>query len=334
MPANAKPLLSVIVIGYKMARQLGNTLYSLSTQYQRGVSEKDYEVIVVENASDHNFDESALPTLGNNFHFFRRQESSPSPVPAMNFAFGQCRGEVVGLIVDGARMVTPGVLQYVLMAHRMNNQSLTAVPGYQLGHKPQNESALEGYCEEVEQSLLRGIDWRRDGYELFTIASISGANPNGYLQPIMECNCLFAPMRSFARIGFADQRFDLRGGGAINLHMFRSLGLLPESMLVVLPGEGSFHQYHGGVTTSGRADVAAEQQQHRAQLQAIWSNNFHSLRREPLLLGTVSRQAQPYLQLSSEKAQKRFNRFKHQGLSPWIDDKSEIIVDNEANGLL
>ena len=39
-------------------------------------------------------------------------------------------------------------------------------------------------------------------------------------------------MKSFASIGFADQRFDLRGGGAINLHMYRSLGLLPESKLV------------------------------------------------------------------------------------------------------
>lgn len=323
MPASAHPLLSVIVIGYKMARQLGNTLYTLSTRYQRGVSENDYEVIVVENASNQNFDESALLSLGNNFHFFRRQESTVSPVPAMNFAFKKCRGEIVGLIVDGARMVTPGVLQYVLMAHRMSSQVLTAVPGYQLGHKPQNESALEGYCEEVEQSLLAGIDWQHDGYELFKIASISGANPNGYLQPIMECNCLFAPLQSFRQIGFADERFNLRGGGAINLHMFRRLGLLPDSKLVVLPGEGSFHQYHGGVTTSGHASVAAESAQHRAQLQDIWQHGFHSLRREPVLLGAVPPQAQPYLQLSSEKAQTRFKRLKQQGLPAWEDDDSQ-----------
>lgn len=329
-----KPVLSVIVIGYKMARQLANTLYTLSSSYQRGSIEDDYEVVVVENASVDNFDESILSSLGNNFRFFRRQESAPTPVPAINFAFEQCRGDIVGLIIDGARMVTPGVIQHVLLAQRVHKHAMTAVPGYQLGDKPQNESALEGYCEATEKKLLASVDWRSDGYELFSISSISGANPNGYLQPIMECNCLFAPMRSFERIGFADQRFDLRGGGAINLHMFRSLGLLPESKLVVLPGEGSFHQYHGGVTTSGHSEVAAEQQQHREQLQAIWSNNFHSLRREPLLLGTVSRQAQPYLQLSSEKAQKRFDRFKHQGLSPWIDDKPEIIVDKKANGLL
>ena len=319
MPA-ARPLLSVIVIGYKMARQLANTLYTLSSTYQRDVSEQDYEVIMVENASSDNFDESILDELGDNFHFFRRDETAATPVPAMNFAFQQCRGEIVGLIIDGARMVTPGVIHYVLMSQRMYPNALTAIPGYQLGSKPQNESALEGYCEAVEQQLLDSVDWCNDGFELFGISSISGANPNGYLQPIMECNCLFAPMDSFREIGFADPRFTLRGGGAINLHMFRSLGLLPQSRLVVLPGEGSFHQYHGGVTTSGHTEVKNERDQHRAQLQDIWKNNFHALRREPVLLGAVSPQALPYLQLSANKAQLRFKRLKHLGLPAWEDD--------------
>ncbi len=330
--ATAKPLLSVIVIGYKMARQLANTLYTLSNAYQRDVSEDDYEVVVVENASTDNFDESILPGLGTNFRFFRREETAATPVPAMNFAFEQCRGEMVGLIIDGARMVTPGIIHHVLMAQRMYADALTAIPGYQLGSKPQNESALEGYCEAVEEKLLDSINWRDDGYQLFGISSISGANPNGYLQPIMECNCLFAPMRSFREIGFADPRFTLRGGGAINLHMFRSLGLLPRSRLVVLPGEGSFHQFHGGVTTSGHAEVDREREQHRAQLQAIWNDNFHALRREPVLLGTVSPQALPYLQLSAKKAQLRFNRLKHLGLPAWEDDTGPGSIDDNANG--
>ena len=325
-----KPALSVIVIGYKMARQLANTLYTLSSSYQREVVEDDYEVVVVENASAENFDESILSSLGNNFHFFRRHESAPTPVPAMNFAFAQCRGEIVGLLIDGARMVTPGVLQGVLMAHRIHKQALTVVPGYQIGDKPQNESALEGYCEEVEEKLLAGVDWQTDGYELFTISSISGANPNGYLQPIMECNCLFAPLASFRQIGLADERFNLRGGGAINLHMYRSLGLLPGSKLVVLPGEGSFHQYHGGVTTSGHSDVADQGEQHRAQLQAIWQNNFHSLRREPILLGAVPPQAQIYLELSSAKAQLRFKRLKKMSLPNWADDTPSLPDDSNA----
>ena len=140
----------------------------------------------------------------------------------------------------------------------------------------------------AEKELLKSTNWKENGYELFSIADISGANPHGYLQPIMECNCMFAPAESFKKIAYADERFTLRGGGAINLHMFRSLGLLEGSTLIVLPGEGSFHQYHGGVTTSEYQGLEQEHASHSVQLQDIWQGDFHSLRREPILLGAVT----------------------------------------------
>lgn len=318
-----KPLLSVIVVGYKMSRQLANTLFTLSSGYQLGVSEHDYEVIVVENSSNENFDESILPALGGNFHFFRREETGQTPVPAVNFAFEQCRADTIGLIIDGARMVTPRVIQYALMAARLSTHSLTLVPGYHLGHQEQQFNLSKGYDEEAEKRLLETVDWRHNGYELFDIATISGANPNGYLQPIMECNCLFASAESFSAIGYADERFTLRGGGAINLHMFRSLGMLKESKVVVLPGEGSFHQYHGGVTTSEYAGLDDQHAAYSSQLQSIWNNEFHSLRREPILLGAVTHWAQPYMQLSLKKAKKRFFRSRAQGVRLWEDDLFE-----------
>ena len=55
MPPN--PKVSVIVIAYRMASQLQNTLLTLAPGYQRGVSAEDYEVIVLENDSGEN-----LPT--------------------------------------------------------------------------------------------------------------------------------------------------------------------------------------------------------------------------------------------------------------------------------
>jgi hypothetical protein len=104
-----------------MPEQLAQTLYTLSSAYQMGVSEQDYEVVVVENSSSDNFDESILPELGNNFHFFRREESARTPVPAINFAFEKCRGASIGLMIDGARMLTPRVIQYVLMSQRISS---------------------------------------------------------------------------------------------------------------------------------------------------------------------------------------------------------------------
>lgn len=317
-----QPLLSVIVIGYKMSRQLANTLFTLSTAYQRGVSEQDYEVIVVENASSDNFDESILPSLGNNFHFYRREETAQTPVPAINFAFEKCRGQAVGLMIDGARMVTPRVIEYALASQRLADNFLTVVPGYHLGDQAQHFNLSSGYDETVEKNLLDSTCWRTNGYELFTIADISGANPNGYLQPIMECNCMFASMASFKKIGYADERFTLRGGGAINLHMFRSLGLLKENTYIVLPGEGSFHQFHGGVTTSEYDGRNRENELHNTQLQNIWDGKFHSLRREAMLLGAVTPWAQDYLQFSSERSLKRFKRIQARGEALWEDDNA------------
>src|SRR5689334_5918442 len=46
------PLLSLLVIVHRMPEQAGRTLRSLSPSYQRNAAASDYEVIVVENASD------------------------------------------------------------------------------------------------------------------------------------------------------------------------------------------------------------------------------------------------------------------------------------------
>lgn len=312
--------LSVIVIGYKMARQLANTLYTLSPAYQRNITENDYEVIVVENESSDNIPAPEVESLGKNFRYFRRQESGVSPVPALNFGFAQCRGSTIGLIVDGARMVTPGALYRALQASQLGDNIITAAPGYHLGEQEQQYNKTNQYTEETEQALMATIDWRQEGYELFRIATFSGANQKGYLQPMMECNCLFAPHDSFRRIGYADEDFTLRGGGSINLHMYRSLGMLADSQLVVLPGEGSFHQYHGGVTTSEYDGLDAELASHKKQLHAKWGGVFHSLRRNPTLLGSIPQQAQHFLTLSTHYAEKRLKRLSNAKQPLWPDD--------------
>ena len=168
--------------------------------------------------------------------------------------------------------------------------------------------------------MLDSVAWRADGYELFNISTFSGANRRGYLQPIMECNCVFSSTQNFAHIGFADERFQLRGGGSINLHMYRSLGTLPDSTLHVLPGEGSFHQFHGGVTTFGYADRQAEIERHRVQLHSLWPGGFHSLRRKPQLFGEVCEQAQPFLDYSRDMELKREQRLIRQNLPMWPDE--------------
>ena len=320
MSANL-PRLSFVVVVYNMPRQAMNTLYSLSIRHQRNVLEHDYEIIVVENRSANNLSEENLSALGNNIRYFLRDETSQSPVGAINFGAAQARGKNICLMVDGARMVTPRVVEYGLMAIAADKDALVAVPGYSLGWQDQHHHLDAAYSETVEMALLAATNWQQNGYRLFDIATISGANPNGCLNPLMECNCVITSAKNFAAIGGANPDFQLPGGGSINLHLFRQLGLLPESHhYFVMAGEGSFHQFHGGITTAQWSDLDEVLESHRKQLHSYWDNNFHSLRREPMLLGATNSHAQKFLQFASQKAKKRLGRLERHGQQPWPDD--------------
>ena len=317
------PRLSIVLIVYRMRRQAMNTLYTLSARYQREIDESDYEVVVVENASGENLDPDEVEALGGNFRYFLNHEQGVSPARAINLGFSECRASYVGLMIDGARMVTPRVVRYVLDARAITEQALVAVPGYHIGETEHHMNERAGYNEQVERELLDSVDWRNNGYQLFDIACWSGANPHGFFHPFLESNCMFASRENFACIGDADERFDLPGGGALNLHMYRALGLLPGTRLFVTPGEGSFHQFHGGVTTAeseGRDERVATQ---KRQLSEIWQGSFHSLRREAVMLGAVTGPALPFMAASARRGLHRFRRIHNEGRVEWADDPDE-----------
>lgn len=100
--------LSVIVCAYNMARELPRTLHTMSTSYQTGVEEGDYEIIVVDNGSAPPVDEHALRSIAGNVHVRTVQVPNRSPAPALNAAVAQARGEMIGLFIDGARHALAG----------------------------------------------------------------------------------------------------------------------------------------------------------------------------------------------------------------------------------
>lgn len=301
--------LSIILIVYDMPAQALNTLYSLSCLYQRNVSEQDYEIIVVENHSSHTLDEEMLSPIANNITYVCRDEKGVSPAAAINAGLALCQAPFIGLLIDGARMVTPRVIECALQAQRIDTNALMAVPGYNLGPELQHLDTQFNYNEATEKHLMDTVHWRDNGYRLFDIANISEANPRGVFQPFMENNCLFTSADNFQKIGGANESFNSPGGGGLNLHLYRSLGVLKETdYFFVTPGEGSFHQYHGGVSTSARKDREASFLSPREQLESYWNGQFKGLEREPILLGTVNSHAQSFLQDSSQRAKRRFKR--------------------------
>ncbi len=320
----AKPKLSIILIVYDMPRQALNTLTSLAVPYQRNISSDDYEIVIVENSSGNNLDPQAVAAAAPNSRYFLRDEPSVSPVHAINFAFEQCRGEMIGLMIDGARMVTPRVLEYVLQAQGICPNALIAVPGYNLGPVEHQLAADYNYSEAKERNLLQQCNWQHNGYRLFDISSIGGANPTGYIDPLLESNCVFASRDCFAKIGYADTQFTYPGGGSLNLHMFRSLGMLPETnYYFVLAGEGSFHQLHGGVTTQPAEDREATLRLFAKQLNKLWGV-FSVLKREPILLGAVCSEAQRFLHYSSMQSLVRFDRLDSKQTHHWVDDVTRL----------
>lgn len=311
---------SVVVIVYKMARQARNTLVSLSPPYQRDVRPKDYEIIVVENSSDDPLGEGPTTAIADNIRYFRREESSRSPVDAVNFGIAQCRAPFIGLMIDGARMVTPRVMKYALYARRITENALVVVPGYHLGSELQHLAT--GHDQAAEQALLERIDWRQNGYRLFEIAVCSEGNTFGVFHPFMEANCVFFSRDAWRRIGGAPNGFDLPGGGAVNLYLYHRLAALSESEIFVLAGEGNFHQFHGGVTTSvtpveERESLMVRQ---KDQLTQMLGRPFESPKREPTLLGAITSHGLPFLDQFVQYGRRRFDRFRRHKKPAWGDD--------------
>jgi len=57
----------------------------------------------------------------------------------------------------------------------------------------------------------------------------------------------------FLRIGGMDERFASPGGGLANLDFFNRAHALPDVSPIMLLGEATFHQFHGGVASNAPA---------------------------------------------------------------------------------
>ena len=244
----SRPALSVVVVFHDMHREADRTLATLSPGYQRGVAPADYEVIAVDAGS-------ATP-LGAGFVTSRcenarlvRTPPAPSPAAAVNAAARQAVGDAIALCIDGARMLSPGIIAGLLTGLRAFDDPVVATLAWHLGPKVQNESLLEGYDQAAEDRLLATVDWRADGYELFRIAALAGSSADGWFRPLLESNCLAVPRAAWDALGGLDERFTAPGGGLVNLDFYRRACDRADA-IVLLMGEGTFHQVHGGVATN------------------------------------------------------------------------------------
>jgi hypothetical protein len=283
---------SVVVVVYNMGREAPRTLRSLSASYQRHIDADDYEVVVVDNGSNPPLDPKVIEGLSGNFRLIRIDHALPSPAEAVNRGLVEAQGDVIGVMVDGARIVTPGLLHFARHGAGLYDRAIVATLGWYLGYDFQRWSMRYGYDQSCEDALLASIAWPEDGYRLFEIATMDESCFDGWLTPIVETNALFMRRELWETLGGLDERFDAPGGGLVNLDIYRRAGDLEDAELVILLGEGTFHQFHDGIATNapveGFFDTLADWGK---QYRAIRGYSFShpNLKNAPTYLGTLPR---------------------------------------------
>jgi hypothetical protein len=286
--------LSVVLVAYDMARELPRTLRSLRAEHQTSIDGSEYELIVIDNGSPRPLEE-ALPAAGRTTVRSRRlTAASSSPAPAANVGLEMASGDLVGLMIDGARIASPGLFASALSAARLAERPVIATLGWHLGSGSHMEAETTGYDTEAEDRLLAESGWEEDGYRLFAFSSFAASSRRGWFGPLSESNTLFMPRSMWEELDGVDERFELPGGGLANHDLFHRACSLSDAQLIVLLGEGTFHQTHGGAATSGRITWA----QAREEYEAVHGRPFAPPANEPLYVGHVPKAALAHLEYS------------------------------------
>ena len=269
--AAARPEISVVVVVHNMEREAQRTLHSLSAAYQRHIAAEEYEVIVVDNGSSPPLDVRIVEGMAGNFRLIRLDPAPSSPARAINVGLAAARGAVIGVMIDGARIATPGLLHFARKGAQLYPQSVVATLGWYLGLDLQRWAIDAGYDKAREDSMLAAIGWPNDGYRLFEIGALDESSVDGWFATISESNALFLRREAWDALNGVEERFDAPGGGLLNIDTFRRAIELPESELVILLGEATFHQLHGGIATN------ADYESHRKALKK-WVKQYISIR--------------------------------------------------------
>jgi hypothetical protein len=174
------------------------------------------------------------------------------------------------------------------MASRLDSRALIATLGFHLGPDVQHRSIAAGYDRDAEDALLESVDWTADGYRLFEISQFSGSSRFGWFETPAESNALFMAREMWQELGGYDERFRSPGGGHVNLDLFARSCELPDTTLVILLGEATFHQLHGGAAT---ARPPEQRRELGAEYRRLRGRRYERPRMRPAYLGTLAPQA-------------------------------------------
>lgn len=258
--------LSILVCAYDMERELPRTLATLNRAYQKGLDGLRLEIVVLDNGSPKPLAEAALQAILPGVRVVRPDTVRQSPVIAINAAMKKLSGRFVGLLIDGARMLSPGVIRHAVQALRTDPARVVGTVGFHLGPDVQMRSMQAGYDQREEDLLLGSIPWQSDGYSLFGISYLAGSSGHGWFAAMSETCALFMTRVMWKSLGGLDQGFVCPGGGLANIDLWERAVAASDGRPSIILGEGTFHQIHGGAATGGTEEDRKAMRQEYATL--------------------------------------------------------------------
>lgn len=295
-------MLSIVVNFFNNRREAENTLHSMTRAYQHIPAGVPYEVIAIDNGSAQPLSPERVSSFGPEFRYRFVSTKSVSPVAAINAACRDAAGDEVLVVIDGAHILSPGILNRTMDAFSLFPASFVATVPFHLGPKHQNQSVTEGYNQGVEDQLLRQYDWRRNGNELFKLAGAFADASGGWFGCLLESGCFGMRKTDYLALGGFNEQFQSRGGGIVNLAFF-NLALSQKHLeYVMLLGEGTFHQVHGGVASNATQETHPWREFHE-EYKRILGVPYQQVFRRPYHMGVIHNEALHVVKTSAELGQ-------------------------------
>ncbi|MBS0591660.1 MAG: glycosyltransferase family 2 protein [Proteobacteria bacterium] len=276
-----------------------NTLHSLTRAYQNNAATIEFEVIALDHGSTLPLSEAEVRAFGPEFQYRFVETKSVSPAAAINAACRSARGEQLLVIIDGAHILTPGVYALAQRAFAHFDSPFLATAPFHLGPKQQNDSVAEGYNQCTEDDLLARSGWRDNGYRLYTIAGAFADPGMAWFGCPFESSCFGIGKDEYLALGGFDERFVARGGGLVALDFFQRAVARTGGDYVMLLGEASFHQFHGGVA-SNTTKAAHPWKEFHDEYVRIHGKSFARVPRRPFYFGTLPNEALAAARVSAE----------------------------------
>ncbi len=314
--------LTLIIAYYDIPKHIVRTLISCSPKYQKAPKNK-IEVIIADNGSKEPFPEKLLKR----FPFISkviRTDGKPSPVFALNDAIAHAKFSTVGLMIDGAHILSPGVFRNTRDICQIHERPVINIPQYYLGNISQNlNPKLDAWKRETW--WLDHLKWPERGYALFQHALFPGENATKSLRDAIESNCLITRKAVYEELGAFDEKFDEPGAGFANLEMFNRLTNDKSTTYVIFPGEGTFHQDHDGTTTRKSPedrDILVDA--YRAKYKSITGLETMPNVKSPVLYGTMRKSCDQVPTISKQYGQVK---------SQLLKQLANIYVHRARNGV-